>query len=249
MAFNGNLHEFGIVGLLQLPSTNRLTGRLAVTGKDAHAGFYYDQGKLIHAVCDGVRGNEVISEVIDWEEGRFEFDSGVNCETATVIGDLHHAIMKALKERDERRKQEEEAREEAERLKQMVDHAPSAAGAALPERASVTLPQSLLSPAPHADYACVINSSGALIAHTEAEPEYLGTIRSYLDSIRHLIRQFPDDDFGKVFFDHKVFSTGLSGDGKGNAVVIFAAPNTRLGVLSMELGKFVAGLEGFDYGD
>ena len=119
MAFNGNLHEFGIVALLQLPNTNRLTGRLLVHGRGREAEFFYTKGKLIHATCADVKGRDVLAMVIDWDEGKFSFESEAASETETIKEDLHHSLMWALKERDERKKKEEEMREAQEEQKRL----------------------------------------------------------------------------------------------------------------------------------
>lgn len=242
MAFNGNLHEFGIVSLLQLPATNRLTGRLHVNGPEREADFFYDRGKLVHALCGNLQGRDVIVMAINWDEGRFSFETEATSAVETIKEDLHHTLMWAVKERDERRRREEEAREAEEARRREASSAEPE-----PEPLEVEpfiLPGELLSAAVHASYACIVSGKGVVVAETSAEDEFRETVSGYLKAIRSFIVDYPGEVVGKTFIDDQEFSLALAGNSRGFTVVLFAAPGTRLGILSMELGRFITTLEG-----
>ncbi len=242
MAFNGNLHEFGIVSLLQLPATNRLTGRLHVNGPDREAQFFYNRGRLVHAECGNLQGRDVVAMAINWDEGRFSFETEATSTVETIKEDLHHTLMWAVKERDERRRREEEAREAEEARRRETSAAEPE-----PEPAAVEpfiLPGELLTAAVHASYACIVNGKGVVVAETSAEEEFRETVSGYLKAIRSFIVDYPGEVVGKTFIDDKEFSLALAGNSRGFTVVLFAAPGTRLGILSMELGRFMTSLEG-----
>jgi|GEM_PF-411309 len=255
MAFNGNLHEFGIVALLQLPNTNRLTGLLVITGDEHRAEFFYNSGKLVHAVCGSVEGNQALAVVIDWTEGDFVFQSGETCEFVSITEDLHHSLMWALKDRDERKKKEEELRlAEAERNRLEAEKAVEAGKAEnrpVEGRAvkPFSLPVELLQSTTHTLYACIADKNGVIIAETQAESEYILSISQHLAAVCSFISMYPDGGVGKTFIDDKDFSLALSGIDSGNTVILFAAPNTRLGILSMELSKFIKELESSGFGE
>ncbi len=248
MAFNGNLHEFGIVALLQLPNTNRLNGRLTVDGPECIAEFYYDGGKLLHAVCGDIQGRDALSAVIDWNEGKFVFESDVVCEQNTISGDLHHVLMWALKERDERKRKEAEMKAAEEESRKLMEEAP-AESPAEPEVEPVVIPADFLQTAAHSTLACIVNSNGVIVAQSEVEKEFMRSIEKYLAAVRCFIREYPEGVIGKTFIDDSSFSLGLCGNSRGYAVVLFAAPKTRLGTLSMELGKFMTELETREFGE
>jgi len=249
MAFNGNLHEFGIVALLQLPNSNRLSGKLSVDGIGKNAEFFYRSGKLVHASSGGLKGRDALALVIDWDEGKFSVESWIDCDETTIKEDLHHTLMWALKERDERKKKEEEMRAAEEERKQHEALAAAEAGAAKVEPEPVLLPGDLLQYASHANYACIVNRHGSIVAHTAVENDFAGTISGYLKAIRKFIEEYPEDSVGKTFIDDRLFSLGLCGNSRGFTTVLFAAPNTRLGILSMELGKFMSKLESDGLGE
>lgn len=250
MAFNGNLHEFGIVALLQLPNTNRLTGMLVVHGKGGEARFFYRKGRLVHAAAGQREGRDALAAVIDWDEGRFSFESDEETTQESIREDLHHTLMWALKERDERKKREEEERQalELQRQREAAERPQTAAPEVQPEPESEpepepeAIPQDILEAAPHASYACLLNSGGFIVAETQVEADYRKGIDGYLKAVRSFAKTYPGDSVGKTFIDDPEFSLGLAGNGNGFTAVLFASPNTRLGILSMELGKFMARL-------
>lgn len=244
MAFNGNLHEFGIVSLLQLPATNRLTGRLHVNGPEREADFFYDRGKLVHAVCGHLQGRDVLALAINWDEGRFSFETEATSAVQTIKEDLHHTLMWAVKERDEKRRREEEAREAEEARRR--ETSPPEPEPEPPEVEPFILPGELLSAAVHASYACIVSAKGVVVAETSAEEEFRETVSGYLRAIRSFIVDYPGEVVGKTFIDDQEFSLALAGNPRGFTVVLFAAPGTRLGILSMELGRFITTLEGLE---
>ncbi len=104
MAINGTLSDIGFVSLLQFPNSSRKTGLLTVITMDGKAEFYYRKGELVHAKYGQKTGSEVLVDIVDWTEGQFTFEPGVDPEETTIKDDLHHVLMWALKERDERKK-------------------------------------------------------------------------------------------------------------------------------------------------
>ena len=249
MAFNGNLHEFGIVALLQLPNTNRLTGRLFVQSKGGEAEFFYQKGKLVHAVSGDVQGKKVLASVIDWDEGKFSFESETESPSETIREDLHHSLMWALKERDERKKKEEEMRLAEEEQKRLLSEQRATEADAEPDIEPEIIPDSFLESASHAHYACMVNGSGIVVAETVAEKEFRAGIDGYLEAVKKFISTYPGGKVGKTFIDDPEFSLGLAGNDSGNTVVLFASPNTRLGILSMELVKFMGKIGERGFGD
>lgn len=245
MAFNGNLHEFGIVALLQLPNTNRLTGRLSVQNESRTAEFYYTKGKLTHAACGESTGRDVLAMVIDWEQGRFTFETELRVAERTIETDLHHTLMWALKERDEMKKREQE-RKEAEAKMREND---TTGQDPLPADDPADLPTGLLEAAPHATHACLISRSGVVVARTPTEDEFIEKIQGYISLLKYYVKNYPGKGAGKTFVEDTEFSIGLAGNENRCTAVLFAPPNTRLGILSMELSRFLLKLQETGLGD
>lgn len=260
MAFNGNLSEFGVVALLQLPGTNHLTGKLVLKQSEARAEFFYNKGKLVHAVCGETTGKEALLEVIDWLEGDFAFDSTSHTEEVTIEKDLQNTLMWALKEQDELKKREEEeekaaselaarklaAEEQAAREQKAIELAEQAEAATalaenLPE--PVAIPQSIIGDPSAIQIAYLINSRGQIAGESSAEPDYLKKIKPLLSAVQSFIRDYPDKAIGKTFIEDSEFTLAFSGITEKITAVIFVQHSTRMGVLNIELGKFLKSLK------
>ncbi|MCK5786675.1 MAG: DUF4388 domain-containing protein [Candidatus Sabulitectum sp.] len=272
MAFNGNLSEFGVVALLQLPGTNHLTGKLALSRKGETAEFYYKSGKLVHASLGDILGTEVLVKVIDWVDGDFIFDSTSITTEKTIKQDLQNTLMRALKERDERKKKKQDEEKEAarklaeiekaekelaakklavqEQTRQLLDaeklddterSAEVAVEKDLPE--PVLLPHSLMQGFSSILISYLINSRGQVIAMAEAEPDFLKKVNPFLTALKSFIRDYPGRVVGKTFIEDSEFTVALVGISETLISAIFVSTNTRLGLLSIELNKFVRALQ------
>lgn len=260
MAFNGNLSEFGVVALLQLPGTNHLTGKLILEQSEARAEFFYKKGKLVHAVCGETTGKEALLEVIDWMDGDFAFDSTSHTEEVTIEKDLQNTLMWALKEQDEQKKRKEEkeqaarelaakeiaAKEQAAREQKAIELAEQAKAAAalvedLPE--PVIIPQSIIGDSSAIQIAYLINSRGQIAGKSAAEPDYLDKVRPILAAVQSFIRNYPEKLIGKTFIEDSELTLALCGISERITAVIFVQHNTRMGILNIELGKFLKSLK------
>lgn len=241
MAFSGNLSEFGVVALLQLPGTNHLSGKLILKQAEGTAEFHYKKGKLVHAELGKISGKKVLADVISWTEGDFAFDSSCSTDEVTIHQDLQNALMWALKEKDERQKlkdeEEQVARELAEELAAEELAASTTATSSLPEPA--VLPQSLLQNSSSILIAYLINSKGEAVARAEANEDFIKKIEPLLTAVQSFIRDYPERIVGKTFIEDSEFTLAFSGLNKRLTAVIVVSTNTRLGILSIELGKFV----------
>jgi len=245
MAFNGNLSEFGVVALLQLPGTNHLSGKLVLERTGSTAEFFYSKGKLVHAKLGEMTGKDVLVEVIDWTEGDFTFDSSATSEEVTIKQDLQNNLMWALKERDEKKKLEQE-RVEKERAQAAAQQAAAAAAAAAAAEADlpdpIIIPESVMSISSAIQIAYIINSKGQIVAEAEADSDFIKKIKPILKAVKSFIRDYPERSVGKTFIEDAEYTLALSALSEKLTAVIFVPHGIRLGVLSIELGKFVKSL-------
>ncbi len=260
MAFNGNLSEFGVVALLQLPGTNHLTGKLVLEQNDKKAEFFYIKGKLLHAELGEITGKEALVEVIDWDDGDFVFDSTSTSDKVTIKQDLQNTLMWALKERDERKKlkdeqeqaakelaAQEKAQKEEERLLAAKEAAKEAAQAAAEAAAKppepILLPQSIMKESSSILGSFLINSNGHIIAKSEFEEDFLSEVNPMLIPVKSFIRDYPKRAVGKTFIEDSEFTLAIAGLSDKITTVIIVAKSTRMGVLNIELGKFIRALQ------
>lgn len=261
MAFNGNLSEFGVVALLQLPGTNHLSGKLVLERNGSRAEFFYNKGKLVHAELGDIVGEEALVMVIDWTDGDFTFDSNSTTDEVTIQKDIQNTLMWALKERDERKKLKEEeelaerellakrvaAEEQSARERSAMELAAQAQSAAealaskLPS--PVELPESLIENSSVIQIAYLINSSGQIVAESRAEADFSNNIKPILIAVMSFIRDYPQRSLGKTFIEDSEYTLAVTGLSEKLTTVIFVPHGTRMGILNIELGKFLKALQ------
>lgn len=221
MAINGTLSDIGFVSLLQFPNSSRKTGLLTVITIDGKAEFFFRMGELIHAKYGKKTGKEVLVDIIDWTEGQFTFEPELEPNETTITDDLHHILMWALKERDERKKDQDEN-----------DSTLVELDADLSERLD-----ELLKSASGIKYICVVNNYGQLIASSLSNSSSLQDIEPFLESMTSLISEYPGKVTGKVFIEDINISIAISGLDEKQTVVIAAGHEMKLGRLAMALGR------------
>lgn len=228
MAINGTLSDIGLVSLLQFPNSSRKTGLLTVITIDGKAEFYYRKGELIHAKYGKKIGSDVLVDIVDWTEGQFTFEPGLEPDETSIKDDLHHILMWALKERDERKKDQE-------------DNAgsPVEIDAELSERLD-----ELRESASGIRYICIVTTLGQLIARSISDSSFLQDIEPFMESITHFISEYPGKVTGKAFIEAANLSIAISGLDEKQTVIIATGSEMKLGRLAMALGKIAKDLTG-----
>lgn len=227
MPISGTLSDIGFVSLLQFPNSSRKTGLLTVISIDGKAEFYYRKGNLIHAKYGKKEGRAVLVDIVDWSEGQFTFETDVEPDEQTIEDDLHHILMWALKERDEKNK--DGAEEPGDEVR-------------IDEELSSTL-EEMRNRSGSVGYIFLLNSDGNLLAMSSSDKEFMSILEPYLLSVNCFVNEYPRDRTGKAFIETEDVSIALSGIEEGRTVVIATGPEVKLGRLSMALGKIARGLE------
>jgi predicted regulator of Ras-like GTPase activity (Roadblock/LC7/MglB family) len=228
MAINGTLSDIGFVSLLQFPNSSRKTGLLTVITMDGKAEFYYRKGELVHARYGKKTGTDVLVDIVDWSEGQFTFEPGLEPEETTIKDDLHHVLMCALKERDERKKDQDEN-----------GVSPVELDAELSGRLD-----ELMKSASGIEFICVVTTLGQLLARSISDSSFLKNIEPFMESITCLVSKYPGKATGKVFVEDTTISIAISGLDDNQTVIIAAGPEMKLGRLAMALSKISRDLTG-----
>lgn len=88
----GNLESFPFLSVVQSIQAGQMTGLLTITRSHGRAVFGFDKGKLRHAQCGGVEGEDALLEIFRWTTGIFRFqDDPMKLET-----NIHRETMAAL---------------------------------------------------------------------------------------------------------------------------------------------------------
>ena len=74
MKIRGELENSGLLNLIMLIKTLGKTGFLEINrGEEDSAILYFDEGELINATYNDIKGEEVINILINWNTGSYAF--------------------------------------------------------------------------------------------------------------------------------------------------------------------------------
>lgn len=84
MGMQGNLHDMAIADLIQHNCQDRKTAQLKIEYSGQQAILYFEDGNVTHAVLGNQTGEEVIYEILQWEDGIFDLETGIKPSRKTI---------------------------------------------------------------------------------------------------------------------------------------------------------------------
>lgn len=219
MALTGTLADMRVIDLLQYPHAGRKTGELLVRSPREEGRCYYQQGRLLHAVAGTLEGIDALVEILGWGDGDFEFHNDVGVERRTIEGDLHRAIMEALKTRDERRK------------------------AAPQEPARSDLLDRALAQTPSILEACVVDVRGHVIAraHRPGAPPVPAPL---LEALGRAAQEHPRHGLRRILLEDEAGLVVLHRLPDGRSLLLCADHAATIGAVSLVAAKVSQSLAG-----
>ncbi len=237
MALQGTLSDIGIIDLLQFPFAGRKTGELIVTSARRRAELFYKDGVLVDARTERHEGQDALVEVVDWEEGEFEFRPGVVAERTTIDLDLHRVVMLALKTRDERRAEEQRKRQEQSereriRAEQMREHGIDPEACRQLETA-VHSQSAIL-------HVTILGLNGDVLVEASSQEGEIEALQEMLMLVHTLRREHPRGALSRVLLEDSAGTLVAQVLGEGRLLVVLACPGVALGAASMAAGKLAS---------
>lgn len=97
----GNLNQFSAAEILQMSCLAQRSGRFTFKSGRGNSEIYLSHGSVRHAVFDGIEGEQAVTEVIRWRQGRFYFEEGIISHVETVDRPWAHLLIDNLQKFDE----------------------------------------------------------------------------------------------------------------------------------------------------
>lgn len=120
----GSLEDMGVAELIQHLCIEGKSGHITVKHDERQAEIYIKAGKVIHALYEDLKGEEVIYEVLGWKEGTFRLSKCNEFPTQTISMNWPALLMEGTRRLDERslghQTQEKDMAQLDEILKQMA---------------------------------------------------------------------------------------------------------------------------------
>jgi predicted regulator of Ras-like GTPase activity (Roadblock/LC7/MglB family) len=99
----GNLRDMGIADLIQHNCQDRKTAQVSIRHSGRQAVLFFQDGDIVHASLDDKAGEEVVYEILQWEEGVFEMESDVKSPVQTIDRNWSSLLLEGARRLDERK--------------------------------------------------------------------------------------------------------------------------------------------------
>ncbi len=101
MSMQGNLHDMTVADMIQHNCQDRKTARLLIQNDGQQASLFFKDGNVVHAVSGDQEGEEVIYQILGWEEGTFNLETGVEPPAMTITRSWSGLLLEGAKRLDE----------------------------------------------------------------------------------------------------------------------------------------------------
>ena len=101
MAFQGSLKEIQLPDIIQLVGVSGKSGIFLLERGEERGEIYLQDGQIVHAVYNALRGEEAVYALSIWSEGDFHFQPGVESDIVTIKKSNTNLLMEAARRLDE----------------------------------------------------------------------------------------------------------------------------------------------------
>jgi len=101
MAMQGNLHDMSVADIIQVNCQDKKTARATIRTDSREAVLFFKDGNVIHATMDNLVGEEVIYQILAWDEGEFSIDLGTESPEVSIKRNWSGLLLEGAKRLDE----------------------------------------------------------------------------------------------------------------------------------------------------
>ncbi len=113
--FQGEIAGLSLADVIQLKGHNKYSGCITVEYQNLRGAIYFVDGEIIHAEQGAHSGEEAIYAILKWPGGNFALAPEMTTNVCTIHCSLNFLLLEA------HRRMDEEAHEEAESFKDVID--------------------------------------------------------------------------------------------------------------------------------
>ena len=135
-AVRGNLRSMSVPTIIQVNCTEHNLARLRVRRNGQDAALFFADGNVVHAEMGSKVGEEVVYELLGWEDGEFELEMGVPPPQRTITTSWSGLLLEGMRRLDEKSASLLEGKDllEAEHEGQEQEHEKEVSGMAAKKR-------------------------------------------------------------------------------------------------------------------
>jgi predicted regulator of Ras-like GTPase activity (Roadblock/LC7/MglB family) len=101
MGIKGNLKDMSVADLIQTNCQERKTARLGLRNGKKEACLFFAEGNIVHALMEGLEGEEAVYRMLEWKEGLFEVEPGSKPNRITVADSWTSILLEGARMMDE----------------------------------------------------------------------------------------------------------------------------------------------------
>lgn len=101
MGMRGNLKDMAIADLIQHTCEDRKMAQLTIQHSGQKVNLYFKNGNVVHAVLGDQTGEEVIYQILQWDEGSFDLEMDVKPPKTTISHNWSGLLLEGARRLDE----------------------------------------------------------------------------------------------------------------------------------------------------
>ncbi len=102
MTVTGDLRDMDLTSIIAVNCNEMKQARLVVRHEGREASIFFQGGNIVHMSLESLEGDDVIYEVLGWEEGIFQLERGVPTPKRTVNAGWSELLLQGMQRLDER---------------------------------------------------------------------------------------------------------------------------------------------------
>jgi len=101
MGMQGSLHDMSVADIIQVNCQDKKTALATIRSAGKEAQLYFRDGNVVHATMESSIGEEVIYNILAWDEGDFNIDLDVESPETTIKRNWSGLLLEGAKRLDE----------------------------------------------------------------------------------------------------------------------------------------------------
>ncbi len=102
MSMTGNISDLAIADLIQVNCLDRKTAKLLIQHEEQSALVYFKAGEIIHAETGEQQGEEVVYQILGWNEGSFNLENDVESPISSIKRSWSGLLLEGARRLDEK---------------------------------------------------------------------------------------------------------------------------------------------------
>jgi len=97
----GSLQDMAVADLIQHNCQDQKTAQVIIQHNGKEATVFFKEGAVVHAALDELQGEEVIYEILQWQEGQFSLEVGQEPPAVTISRSWSGLLLEGARRLDE----------------------------------------------------------------------------------------------------------------------------------------------------